>query len=162
MTKIPILLLIFNRPDLTKKVFDQIKKAKPTQLFIAADGPRVGREHEQELCAQARATVDLIDWDCEVKTLFRDTNLGCGLGVSSAINWFFDHVEEGIILEDDCIPDLSFFSFCQTMLEQYRHDDRVAMISGTNVLPNQSVRESSYSFARYYDIWGWATWRRAV
>ena len=108
----PVLFLIFNRPDVTEKVFSQIKKATPKQLFIAADGPRAANAEDQVECAKTRQLVlDMIDWECEVKTLFREENLGCGLAVSQAITWFFEHVEMGIILEDDCYPDLSFFRF---------------------------------------------------
>ena len=105
----PVLFLIFNRPDTTQKVFDAIKKAKPKQIFVAADGPREDKEGEKEKCEQARKVIEKIDWDCKVKTLFRDKNLGCKVAVSSAIDWFFENVEEGIILEDDCLPSQSFF-----------------------------------------------------
>ena len=111
----PILFLIFNRPDTTLRVFAEIRKVQPKFLFVAADGPRKDREGEIEKCKEARtAVINGIDWDCEIQTLFRDANLGCGVAVSEAINWFFSNVEEGIILEDDCLPNNSFFSFCET------------------------------------------------
>ncbi len=101
---VPILFLIFNRPDTTQKVFNVIKEIKPKKLFVAADGPRIGREGETILCQKTRDIIKQINWDCELKTLFRENNLGCGKSVSSAITWFFENVEEGIILEDDCLP----------------------------------------------------------
>lgn len=156
----PVLFLIFNRPDLSEKVFGQIRKVRPRQLFIAADGPRKTHSEDEEKCATTRKVVmDMIDWDCEVKTLFREENLGCGLAVSQGITWFFGHVEMGIILEDDCYPDLSFFGFCEQLLKYYENDERIMMVSGTNLLPNWKTDES-YFFSRIGTIWGWATWRR--
>jgi len=157
----PVLFLIFNRPDYTKQVFEQIKKARPVRLFIAADGPRQNNIADIQNCARAREIVTQIDWDCDVKLLFRDQNIGCGLGVSSAITWFFDHVEYGIILEDDCVPDVSFFGYAAELLERYKEEPRVMMITGTNCLFNQVKRDQSYFFSRFYPIWGWATWKRA-
>lgn len=158
---VPVLFLIFNRPDTTQQVFDEIRKARPTQLFVAADGPRKNRLDDREKCRKAREIVKHVDWDCAVSTLFRDENLGCKKGVSSAIDWFFSNVNEGIILEDDCVPDQSFFPFCQELLERYRNDERVLMISGTNYLANGCELVESYFFSKYYSIWGWATWKRA-
>ncbi len=157
----PILFLIFNRPDTTRIVFDQIRKQKPRQLFIAADGPRLTHNDDVIRCKQARALIDTIDWPCEVQTLFRDENLGCGRAVSEAITWFFSHVEQGIILEDDCVPDATFFDFCTAMLERYRDDSRVMMITGLSYLLNKITSRKTYFFSRYYPVWGWATWRRA-
>ena len=161
MFKTPILLLVFNRPDTTKKVLESIRQVQPKYLFIAADGPREGRASDVEKCAATRQLVlNSIDWDCEVKTLFRDRNLGCGHNPASAITWFFDSVEEGIILEDDCVPTPFFFTYSETLLQRYRSDDRVMHISGHNPIapyPSQNpLLLSKYSF-----IWGWATWRRA-
>ena len=157
----PVLFLIFNRPDTTQVVFDEIRKAQPTQLFVAADGPRKNYSHDPENCRRAREIIRQVDWDCKVTTLFREENLGCKHAISSAIDWFFSHVEEGIILEDDCVPDQSFFPFCQELLEKYRDDERVMMIGGTNYLFNHNEMNESYYFSRYYAIWGWATWKRA-
>ncbi len=158
----PILFLIFNRPEKTQLVFDEIKRAKPKKLYVAADGPRDHISNERELCSKTRDIVSQIDWHCEVKTLFRDTNLGCKLAVSSAISWFFSDVEEGIILEDDCLPHPSFFNFCSTILDKYRHDTRVMMVTGVNFQPYSNTSPTySYYFSRYANIWGWATWRRA-
>ncbi len=158
--EVPILFLIFNRPDTTLKVFNQIRKVKPKKLFIAADGPRE-KVDDVENCRLARNIVNQIDWDCEVKTLFRKENLGCGKAVSSAINWFFEHVEEGIILEDDCLADFSFFNFCRLMLDKYRYEQKVMMICGTNYFFNKVKSKDSYFFSKYYSVWGWATWKRA-
>ncbi len=159
--KTPILFLIFNRPDTTRIVFEKIKEIKPEKLFVAADGPRLNKEGEKEKCEITRKIIDEIDWDCEVKTLFREKNLGCGSAVNSAIGWFFDNVENGIILEDDCVPDLSFFNFCQELLEKYKDDKRVFGISGFNPISPMTNYPYSYFFSYYSGIWGWATWRRA-
>src|SRR5262245_29106398 len=114
---IPILFLVFNRPETTVRVFQRIREMQPAKLFVAADGPRNGREEEQEKCKEVRKLIlDGVDWPCDIKTLFRDHNLGCGNAVSSAITWFFENVEEGIILEDDTLPDPTFFGFCKTLL----------------------------------------------
>lgn len=157
----PILFLIFNRPDLTKRVFERIREARPGQLFIAADGPRADRPGEADFCVQTRSVVETIDWDCEVHRLFCDHNLGCKMAVSSAITWFFAHVEEGIILEDDCLPHPSFFRFCRELLERYRDNERVVAISGNNFQPANKNSRYSYYFSIYNHIWGWASWRRA-
>jgi hypothetical protein len=157
----PVLFLIFNRPDTTQVVFDEIRKAKPAQLFVAADGPRRDRPDDPENCRKAREITRQVDWDCKITTLFRDENLGCKRAVSSAIDWFFSQVDEGIILEDDCVPHQSFFPFCQELLGRYRDDKRVMMISGMNYLFNRVEMDESYFFSRYYAIWGWATWKRA-
>jgi hypothetical protein len=157
--KTPVLFLIYRRPDTTKRVFEQIRKAQPRQLFIAADGPKRG---EEEKCKQAREEVmNNIDWICEVKTLFRDKNLGCKYAVSGAIDWFFQNVEEGIILEDDTLPNQSFFRFCEELLEKYRDDERIMHISGYNPFGKLTQSYYSYIFSKYPLIWGWATWKRA-
>lgn len=158
----PILFLVFNRPDSTRTVFEAIRKARPKSLFIAADGARSHVPDDIGKCAAVREVVSNVDWPCEVKTLFRDNNLGCGRGISGAISWFFEHVEEGIILEDDTLPSPSFFTFCTTMLEHYRDDSRIMEIGGT-MLPSRLADKSEYSyyFSNWDHIWGWATWRRA-
>ena len=131
MFNTPILFLIFNRPDNTSLVFEEIRKIKPRYLYVAADGPRADKLGEKELCEATRAIISQVDWPCELKTLFRDYNLGCGKAVSEAITWFFNSVEQGIILEDDCLPDSSFFTFCEVLLEKYKNDDRVSTIGAT-------------------------------
>jgi hypothetical protein len=157
----PVLFLIFNRPNTTEQVFEAIAKAKPRCLFVAADGPRTDKEGEAEKCQAVRDIIKRVDWDCEVKTLFREQNLGCKEAVSSAITWFFEQVEEGIILEDDCLPSDSFFSFCAELLEKYRDDKRIMMISGDNFQDGIQRGDASYYFSSVPWIWGWATWRRA-
>lgn len=161
MFETPVLLIIFNRPDTTRVVFDKIKEIKPKYLFIAADGPRLDKIDEKEKCLMTREIIKEIDWDCELKTLFREENLGCRLGVSSAIDWFFGNVEEGIILEDDCLPNDSFFKFCANLLKHYRYDERVMHISGDNFQDGIKRGNGSYYFSKFNHVWGWATWRRA-
>lgn len=157
----PILFIVFNRPDVTGIVFNEIKKAQPKQLFIAADGPRLNRPSDLELCNETRSIINQIDWPCEVKTLFREQNLGCGNAVSSAITWFFEHVEQGIILEDDCLPSSSFFMYCQNLLEQYKDDERIMHIGGVNFQNGNHRGNGSYYFSAVPHVWGWASWRRA-
>ncbi|MBL6448119.1 nucleotide-diphospho-sugar transferase [Fulvivirga sp. 29W222] len=160
--QVPVLFLVFNRPDVTRQVFEAIRLAKPRQLFIAADGPRKDKVGESEKCRMVREIATNVDWECEVSTLFREENQGCGEAVSEAITWFFMHVEEGIILEDDCLPAQDFFQFCAEMLAYYRHDTRVMQIGGNNLLPEQyRDYEYSYFFSNHNYIWGWATWKRA-
>lgn len=157
----PILFLVFNRPSTTKQVFDAIRAARPPRLYVAADGPRVGRVGEAQLCEQVRAIATAVDWPCEVKTLFRETNLGCKMGVATGIDWFFEHEPEGIILEDDVLPLPSFFPYCEELLGRYRNDESVWMVSGSNLIPGQIPLKESYFFSKNTLIWGWASWRRA-
>lgn len=158
---IPILFIVFNRPGVTKRVFNQIQKLKPSTLYIAADGPRKGRANEYELCRLTRKVTENINWKCKVKRLYRDTNLGCGKAVSSAIGWFFDEVEMGIILEDDCVPNNSFFVFCRDMLNNYKNDNRVMHITGDNFLSKKVQKANAYYLSKYVHVWGWATWKRS-
>ena len=153
----PIAFIIFNRPDTTERVFAEIAKMKPMKLLVVADGPRANRQGEAEKVAATRAIIQGLDWECEVLTNFSDINLGCKRRVSTGLDWVFNQVEEAIILEDDCIPDPSFFQFCQEMLDLYREDKRVGMISGDNF--HAIDRPCSYYFSKYFHIWGWATWR---
>ena len=158
----PILFLIFNRPETTAPVFEQIKKIQPKYLYVAADGPRSNRPGEDELCKASKAIVlEGIDWDCEVKTLLRGKNMGCKRAVSDAINWFFENVEQGIILEDDCLPDESFFYYCEQLLEKYKYDNSIISIGGTN-LGYHFENNDSYAYSKFMNMWGWATWRRCV
>ncbi|MDB5087577.1 MAG: nucleotide-diphospho-sugar transferase [Mucilaginibacter sp.] len=159
-TKSAVLFLIFNRPDTTQKVFEKIRIAKPPRLYVAADAPRPGVADDVALCKQTRAIVKNIDWKCEVKTLFNKTNAGCRDGVSAAITWFFDNEEEGIILEDDCLPANSFFKFCDTLLEKYRDDTRIRHIAGCNLQQGKKWGDSSYYFSNRTHVWGWASWKR--
>lgn len=156
-----VLFLVFNRPDTTARVFEAIRQAKPPRLYVAADGPREGREGEAERVAKVREIATAVDWPCEVKTLFRTKNLGCKCAVSSAITWFFDQEEEGIILEDDCLPQPDFFTFCEGLLDRYRDDEKVSVITGDNFQAGLWRGQGSYYFSRYNHVWGWASWRRA-
>lgn len=159
----PVLFIIYNRFDTTKKVFDVLKEEKPSKLFIAADGPKYEIPYEQEICDTIKHWVlENIDWDCEVKTLFREQNLGCGYGPATAISWFFENVDEGIILEDDCVPEISFFKYCAVLLEKFRYDNRIAIISGSNFdrMNTFIPGTSSYFFSVFPFTWGWATWKR--
>jgi len=157
----PILFLVFNRPHTTKRVFNSIRQVKPRKLYVAADGPHHNIQGESELVANVCKIATNVDWDCEVITLFREENLGLKNAVSGAIDWFFSQEEEGIILEDDCIPDNSFYLFCQELLERYRNDTRIMAISGDNFQGGIKRSQDSYYFSRYPHCWGWATWKRA-
>ncbi len=157
----PVALLIFNRPDTTERVFNAIAKVRPSKLLVVADGPRANRLGEAELCAQTRAIIERVDWNCEVLTDFAESNMGCKRRVASGIDWIFEQVEEAIILEDDCLPDPSFFRYCEEMLTRYRDNERVGMVSGGNLQFGRQRGSGSYYFSKYTHIWGWATWRRA-
>lgn len=156
----PVSLHIFNRPDTTKKVFAQIRKIRPYKLFITADGPRDNIPNDFDKCEETRSIVQNIDWDCEVFTNFSRLNKGSYKTTSQGISWVFDYVDRAIILEDDCIPDLSFFKFCEELLDYYLHDTRIALISGNNFQIGEKENMYSYYFSRYTHIWGWATWKR--
>ena len=156
----PILFLIFNRPDVTLRVFEEIRRAQPKKFYIAADGPRSERPDERILCEKAREILDKIDWHCDVHTLLREQNLGCKDAISSAITWFFEQEEEGIILEDDCLPSNSFFRYCDTLLEKYRFDTRIRHIAGSSHQLGRKWGNDSIYFANQTHVWGWATWRR--
>lgn len=161
MTDTAVLFLVFNRIETTRAAFAAIRAARPARLYVAADGPRPGRAGEADRCAEVRRLATEVDWPCEVRTLFRDTNLGCKHGVASGIDWFFAQEAEGIIIEDDIVPDPSFFRFCTELLARYRDDTRVAMISGCSLIGDRHGADTSYVFSRYLHVWGWASWRRA-
>lgn len=153
---IPVLFLVWIRPDLAGKVFSQIRKARPKRLYVAIDGPR--NEKDKELIEKTLEVLD-VDWDCEVKYLKRDKNLGCKVAVAEAVTWFFENEEMGIILEDDCYPDLSFFPYCEDLLIKYKDDTRIMSIGGYGGYnPNAKY---SYDFTKHFGCWGWASWRRA-
>ena len=156
----PVLLIGFNRPDFMAAQIAAVKAAKPSKVYIAVDGPRMDRPDEVALCKQTRDCAKLIDWPCDVKTLFREGNLGCKYGVSGAITWFFENEEEGIVLEDDCRPTVDFLRFATEMLERYRHDERIGAVCGFNFFNLQSDKTASYHFSSHMDVWGWASWRR--
>ncbi|MFM7711944.1 MAG: glycosyltransferase family 2 protein, partial [Microcystis sp.] len=142
-------------PDTTARVFEAIRQAKPPKLLVVADGPRADRADDIEKCKAARAIIEGVDWDCEVLTNYSDVNLGCKNRVSSGLNWVFDTVEEAIILEDDCVPDPTFFRFCEELLEYYRHDQRIMVISGNNFQFGKKRTGYSYYFSVYTHCWGW-------
>ena len=158
----PILLLVFNRPETTRPVFDAIRSVKPAKLYIVADGPRPDVAEDLARCSSVREIVSAVDWECKVTTNFRAINMGCGRGVVNGVSWFFEHESEGIILEDDCIAGPSFFRFCGDMLKKFRYDSRVMSIGGNNFEKlDTREHEYSYTFSNHIYVWGWATWRRA-
>lgn len=158
---IPILFLIYKRPEITKRTFSAIRKHRPKHLFIAADGPHPGNLEEENECKLTREVTELIDWNCKVERLYRRKNIGLKGAVYEAITWFFKNVKEGIILEDDCLVNTSFFTFCGTMLSQYRNVSDVMHIGGSNFLPSKMLDKNGYYFSKYDNVWGWATWSRA-
>lgn len=159
MYNIPILFVFFNRKDIALQAFAQMRKVQPNRVYLAQDGPR--RREESEIVADVRkAITEAIDWPCEVHTLFRETNLGCSLGVKTAIDWLMENEEYGIILEDDCICNASFFKYEEEMLAKYKDDQRIGMVAGSNLVKGFHPR-FSYHFSRFKSCWGWGTWRRA-
>jgi len=156
-----VALIIFNRPQHTEQVFRRIAAARPERLFIIADGTREGVPGEAAKVAAARAVTEVVDWPCEVKRNYAPVNLGCGVRPATGITWVFEHVEDCIILEDDCVPDATFFPFCQELLNRYRDSESVMSISGDQFIRRRLPGKASYIFSRYPLVWGWATWRRA-
>lgn len=148
--KAPILFLVFNRPGPTRQVFQAIRACKPAQFYLAADGPRPEKAGEWRLCSEVRSIVEEVDWECEVQTLFREENLGCGAAVKGAISWFFEHEERGTILEDDCLPDPTFFPFAAEMLERFRDEPKVGSVSGDNFLPRSLRLDKPYGFSSMF------------
>jgi len=162
VSHVPVIFLVFNRPELTSRVFAQIRGAKPAKLFVVADGPRLGRPGELEKCQAVRQIVERgVDWPCKLVLDYSETNMGCGRRIYSGITNAFTQVEEAIILEDDCLPDPTFFRFCAELLDRYRNEPRVSVISGDNFQGAGWSCGHSYYFSRYPHCWGWATWRRA-
>lgn len=157
---VPIVFLVFNRPDATRRVFEEIRRVRPRTLLLVADGPRNDKVGEVALCGKVRDLIEQVDWPCHVLKNYSDVNLGCKQRVSTGLDWVFNLVEEAIILEDDCLPHPTFFKFCSELLEKYRDDERVAIISGDNFQFDMARSPASYYFSRYPHIWGWATWRR--
>lgn len=160
-TRTPVLFLVFNRADLTARVFERIREARPPVLHVSADGPRAGVAGEAEACRETRKVVEAIDWKCELIRDFAEENVGCGPKVAGAITSFFGHAERGIVLEDDCLPEPSFFPFCDEVLARYADDSRVMQVAGSNYQFGRGRRDYSYHFSRNIRIHGWATWRRA-
>ncbi|RXF69094.1 nucleotide-diphospho-sugar transferase [Arcticibacter tournemirensis] len=159
-SKSPVLFIAFNRPDTTLRVFEKIREAKPSKLYFACDGARKNKIEDIELCKETRDIIRYVDWDCELKALYQEKNLGCKYAVSSAITWFFEHEEEGIILEDDCLPSNDFFRFCDIMLDKYRNDTRIRHITGCNLQYGKKWGPASYYFSNNVHVWGWACWKR--
>jgi GT2 family glycosyltransferase len=159
----PILLLVFNRPAHTSQVLEVLRTLKPQNLFVVADGARSVHPEDAEKCSQVRSLIENVDWECNLQTLFRQENEGCGRGVAQAISWFFEQVPYGIILEDDCLPTQSFFRFCAELLPKYAENEKVMFISGNARFSKKDIagESDSYFFLRTSGIWGWATWRRA-
>lgn len=155
---VPVLMLVFNRPELTQQIFEQVRKAAPKFLYVAADGPR--GISDEENCNKVKEIFNKIDWDCRIKTLYRNENMGCGMAVSTGIQWFFNEVELGIVLEDDCLPNQSFFAFCSNMLDYYKDDNRIGHISGSNFQDGTTHGDGSYYFSSLTHVWGWASWKR--
>jgi len=160
MYNTPILFILFANPDTTAQVFERIRQIQPAKLYVAADAPRPEKKDEVQRSIETRNIINRIDWNCELKTLFQDENLGPKIAVSTAITWFFEHEEQGVILEHDCLPDLSFFRYCEELLDQYKDDTRIGHIGGNNFLPGVMKEGLSYDFCSCSHIWGWATWRR--
>lgn len=159
--KTPVVLIIFRRPDKTLQVLEKIRQVKPSKLFVICDAPRPEKPDEYEKCEKSRAIIDTVDWDCEVIKNYADTNLGSFRRIPTGLDWVFNQVEEAIILEDDCLPDITFFRFCEELLEYYRNDQRIMAISGDNFQLGKQRTQDSYYFSRYTHSWGWATWKRA-
>ena len=157
----PLLLIAWRRPHTLRQVIKAIRPVAPSRLFVACDGPNPDRLGEAEKVSTVRALIESeINWPCHIEHCYSEVNQGCRLGVSRAITWFFEHVEEGIILEDDCVPHPDFFPYCTTLLERYRHDTRVWCIGGNNFQDGHWHGDGSYYFSRYNHCWGWASWRR--
>jgi hypothetical protein len=161
MLKTPIAYIIFNRPRHTRETFAAIRAQRPSTLLIIADGPRLGHPTDAERCRETREVVEQIDWPCKVLHHYAAQNMGCKRRVSSGLDWVFEQVERAIIIEDDCLPNEDFFSFCDDLLDRYEHDERVWVVTGNNFQRGQKRGEAAYYFSKYNHCWGWATWRRA-
>lgn len=157
----PVAFFIFRRPETTARVFATIRQVQPPKLLVVADGANPDRPGEVELCDRTKAIINQVDWDCEILTNYAPQNMGCRARVSSGLDWVFNNVEEAIILEDDCLPDLSFYPFAEELLNRYRYDTRIFSITGQNVQVGQQRGDYSYYFSRYNHCWTWASWRRA-
>jgi len=157
----PVVLIVFNRPDLTAQVFERIAELRPRALHVIADGPRADRPADRELCAATRKLVEGIDWSCDLTLDYADTNLGCGPRIASGLGRAFERFEEAIILEDDCLPHPSFFAYCEELLDHYRDRPEVMSITGELDSKIRPPDGESYFFSSLTRIWGWATWARA-
>lgn len=160
--EVPVLFIIFSRPDTTRLVFEEIRKRKPKHLLVFCDGPRPGRADDLEKTQASKAVIESVDWDCDLKLNYQTENFGCGMGPKMAIDWLFSMHDRGIILEDDCVASASFFTFCEAMLEQYADNPRIMHISGVNFLDGYGkTAPADYYFSKHQHCWGWATWKRA-
>ncbi|MEZ5275161.1 MAG: hypothetical protein R3F07_02125 [Opitutaceae bacterium] len=160
---VAVALFVFNRPDYTRRVLEVLRMVRPADVFLVADGPRADQPDDAARCLEVRNLLEEgIDWPCRVQRKFADTNLGCGERIASGLAWVFGQVDRAIILEDDCLPETSFFPFCQELLERFSGDQRIGMIAGTNYRLKDAPATGSYFFTRHHSIWGWATWRRAL
>ena len=158
----PILLIIFNRPEKTSKLINVLSKIKPKNIYVSADGPRENSVNDKELCKEVRNQFDKLPWDCKVTKKFSENNLSCKRNVIESINWFFENNKHGIILEDDCIPSITFFSFCEKLLDKYDLNQKIMQINGFNGgLKYFDSNNASYFFSKLNTTWGWATWKRA-
>ena len=159
---VAVLFLVFNRPHLADITFERIREARPPRLYVHCDGARANREGERDLVLLSHKIIEKVDWPCEVFTLFREENIGLRKALYGAISWFFEQEIAGIILEDDCCADISFFQFCSELLEKYANDESVMHIGGSNLVMDQTQNlPSDYFWSRFSLVWGWATWRRA-
>lgn len=158
----PVVFCTFNRLDTAQRVFERIREAKPQKLYLISDCAREHVEGEADRVLAVREYIEQhIDWDCHVEKNYAKRNMGCGRRISSGLTWVFEREEEAIILEDDCVPELSFFRYCQEMLAYHRENTQIAMISGNNPMSACYTLEEEYTFSKVPFIWGWATWRRA-
>ena len=157
----PVALIVFNQPDVTRRVFSAIAAARPERLLVIADAPRDGKAGEFERCEEVKQIVGNIDWPCKVETNFAEKNMGPGARIISGLDWVFSLVEEAIVLEHDCLPDPTFFPFCAEMLKRYRDRPQIGYITGFNPLERSFPFRYSYYFTSVSFLWGWATWRRA-
>jgi hypothetical protein len=163
MVQVAVAYVVFNRPSHVKKTFDALRKARITKLYVIADGPRAEIATDIDRCAEVRTLVEQIDWPCLVYRNYSDINLGLKKRVSSGLDWVFSQEDAAIILEDDCLPHIDFFRYCETLLKRYSNDSRVAVVSGSNFQSAESrvSNDYSYYFSKYNHCWGWATWARA-
>ena len=158
--EVAVLLIFFNREETVFKMLEVLREVKPSILYLAADGPRPNVDGEYEKCMRLREQVlEAIDWDCDIYTKFEAENAGCGRGPYTAIDWFFSNETKGIILEDDCIPSISFFPFCSRLLERFEDHQQIGMITGTNRKGKWNKSSTDYFFSKHGINWGWATWK---
>jgi hypothetical protein len=158
---LPVVVIVFNRPDCTSRVLEALARFKPDPLFVVGDGPRPGRPEDVENVRKVRRLFERLPWRCDMIQSMSDENMGCRRRVSSGLDWVFGQVEQAVILEDDIVPGESFLPFCEELLARYRDDARVGSISATDFAAGQHRFHASYAFSRYNLFWGWATWRRA-